>query len=310
MAEIRYKTPYTGFIYHFPIREAQIAMNEIIEWVIRTEATAARVYEKAAALFSSDRDFARFLKHLSKDEWTHHDSLRKAAASFRDEITDVLPILPDEETQKTVESYFLLVEKKIDEGNFTRENMLDCIVSTEFSEYNDIFLYALNSLMSGSKDSISIAAKIQQHKKYIERYLRKWQEYGRYFETIRGLPDSWEVKILVVDSDRITTELLEAVLRDEGTVDKALNGEEGIQKVMEKYYDVIITEINMPGISGIEFYDNVIEKYPNVKDRFLFFTASRNEEHLSFLKEKNLRYFSKPSLIKDIKNGVIGILNR
>jgi len=53
-------------------------MNEIIEWVIQTEATAARVYEKAAALFSSDRDFARFLKHLSKDEWTHHDSLRKA----------------------------------------------------------------------------------------------------------------------------------------------------------------------------------------------------------------------------------------
>ena len=285
-------------------------MNEIIEWVIKTEASAARVYEKAAALFSDDKDFAKFLRHLSKDEWMHHDTLRKVTATSKDEIADLLAILPDEETKKTVESYFLLVEKKIDEGTLTRGNMLDCIVSTEFSEYNDIFLYALNSLMSGSKDSIPIATKIQQHKKYIERYLRKWQEYGRYLETIRGLPDSWEVKILVVDSERVTAELLETILRDEGTVDKAFNGGEGIQKVMEKYYDVIITEINMPGINGIEFYDNVIERYPNIKDRFLFFTASRNEEHLSFLKENNLRYFSKPSLIKDIKKGVIEILNR
>lgn len=285
-------------------------MNEIIEWVIRTEETAARVYEKAAVLFSSDKDFSRFLKHLSKDEWMHYDVLCKVSSSIRDDISDLLAILPDEETKKTVESYFLLVEKKIDEGTFTRENMLDCIVSTEFSEYNDIFFYALNSLMSGSKESISIATKIQQHKKYIERYLHKWQEYGKYFETIRGLPDSWEVNILVVDSDRITTELLEAILRDEGKVDKAFNGGEGIQKVMAKYYDVIITEINMPGINGIEFYDNVIERYPNIKDRFLFFTASRNEAHLFFLKENNLRYFCKPTLIKDIKKGVIEILNR
>src|SRR3989304_1645458 len=102
MAEIRYKTPYTGFIYHFPIREAQIAMNEIIEWVIQTEATAARVYEKAAALFSSDRDFARFLKHLSKDERTPTGPRPRAPAACESSRRDLRRIAAYEETQKTV----------------------------------------------------------------------------------------------------------------------------------------------------------------------------------------------------------------
>lgn len=285
-------------------------MNEIIEWVIRIEAASARIYEKAAVHFSDDIEFAEFLSHLSKDEWMHYDILRKIAGSIKEEIADSLAILPDEETQKTVESYFSLVEKKMAERTLTKGNILDCIISTEFSEYNDIFLYVINSLLSISQETIPVASKMQQHKRYIERYLRKWREYGRYLETIRGLPDSWEVKILVVDSDRMTAEILEAVLRDEGVVDKAFDGGEGVQKVMEKYYDVIITEIDFPGVNGIEFYNNAIERYPNIRDRFLFFTSSRDEKHLSFLKENKLRHYPKPSRLTDIKKGVIGILNR
>ena len=63
-------------------------------------------------------------------------------------------------------------------------------------------------------------------------------------------------------------------------------------------------------MNGIEFYNKAAGKYPDIKNRILFFTNSRDEQLLSFLRDRNLRYFLKPSLITDIKNAVIEILNK
>ncbi len=171
-------------------------------------------------------------------------------------------------------------------------------------------MYTLNSLRHTYGECIPVPAKIYQHRKYIEQFLIKWPDLRTDLERIRYLPPTWNEKLLIVDDDKIMADLFETILKDEGIVEKAVNGEEGLRKVVDKYYGVIITEVDMPIMNGIEFYKKAVERYPNIKDRFLFFTDSRDDQHLSFLRENNLRYILKPSLIIDVKKAVIDILSK
>jgi DNA-binding NtrC family response regulator len=60
-------------------------------------------------------------------------------------------------------------------------------------------------------------------------------------------------KILVVD-DEITVckSIRQALLNNEYEIDMALSGEEALKKEDEKKYDVIVADLMMPGLSGID----------------------------------------------------------
>jgi DNA-binding NtrC family response regulator len=65
--------------------------------------------------------------------------------------------------------------------------------------------------------------------------------------------DEDKKKILVVD-DEITVckSIRQALLSDVYVVDMALSGEEALKKEDEKKYDVIIADLMMPGLSGLD----------------------------------------------------------
>lgn len=59
--------------------------------------------------------------------------------------------------------------------------------------------------------------------------------------------------ILVVDDDRINLVLLKHLLEQEGLkVQCAECGEEAIRKMKEREFLLMITDLNMPGINGLE----------------------------------------------------------
>ncbi len=68
-------------------------------------------------------------------------------------------------------------------------------------------------------------------------------------------------KILVVD-DEITVckSIRNAILCDEYTVDTALSGEEALKKDQQECYDLIITDLMMPGISGLDLLKTLKQK--------------------------------------------------
>lgn len=72
-------------------------------------------------------------------------------------------------------------------------------------------------------------------------------------------------KILVVD-DEITVckSIRNAILSDEYTVETALSGEEALKKDEEECYDLIITDLMMPGISGLDLLKTLKQKRPDV----------------------------------------------
>ncbi|HYP28882.1 MAG TPA: sigma-54 dependent transcriptional regulator [Blastocatellia bacterium] len=70
-------------------------------------------------------------------------------------------------------------------------------------------------------------------------------------------------KILVVDDERSMRELLELVLKRQGyAVHTAENGTRALELVRQNVYDLIISDVKMPDINGIELLERVREISP------------------------------------------------
>ncbi len=71
--------------------------------------------------------------------------------------------------------------------------------------------------------------------------------------------------ILIIDDEKAIRKTLGEILSYEGyTIDDAENGEEGLRKLKEKSYDVILCDIKMPKVDGIEFLERSKEINPDV----------------------------------------------
>jgi CheY-like chemotaxis protein len=70
-------------------------------------------------------------------------------------------------------------------------------------------------------------------------------------------------KVLVVDDDPVVTKSFDRVLSNKGyAVVTARNGEEALRKIAAEDYDVVYTDIRMPGMDGIEVAEHIRGRRP------------------------------------------------
>jgi CheY-like chemotaxis protein len=70
-------------------------------------------------------------------------------------------------------------------------------------------------------------------------------------------------KVLVVDDDPVVTSSFDRVLSGKGyAVIKAASGAEALRKLNAEHYDLVFTDIRMPGMSGIEVAERVKASQP------------------------------------------------
>ena len=70
-------------------------------------------------------------------------------------------------------------------------------------------------------------------------------------------------KVLVVDDDPVIGRSFDRVLSGKGyAVITARDGEEALRKLNEEAYDVVFTDIKMPGMSGLEVAERVKARQP------------------------------------------------
>jgi len=82
-------------------------------------------------------------------------------------------------------------------------------------------------------------------------------------------------RILIVDDEAMILDLVLAVLTDLGhRVDTAANGREACRKVGAGSYDLVITDVRMPQMNGIELYDNLVAIRPGLEGRVVFMTGA------------------------------------
>ena len=73
-------------------------------------------------------------------------------------------------------------------------------------------------------------------------------------------------KILVVDDEDGFRMFINNLLSDYGyDVMEACNGEDALCKVKETEFDLLITDIKMPGMNGRELLGKVKTNYPNIE---------------------------------------------
>ena len=81
-------------------------------------------------------------------------------------------------------------------------------------------------------------------------------------------------KILVIDDEPIVRNFLSRLLADEGyLVETASHAEDALEMVMTNRYRLILLDIKMSGMSGIELYEHFQKMTPSVARRIVFVTS-------------------------------------
>lgn len=108
-------------------------------------------------------------------------------------------------------------------------------------------------------------------------------------------------KILVVDDERGMRELLTIMLQKEGfDVTSAGGGQEALENISQGTYDIVITDIKMPHITGIDVLKAVKETSPETIVIMITAYAS-TETAMDAMKLGAYDYITKPFKIEEIK---------
>jgi two-component system, NtrC family, sensor kinase len=103
-------------------------------------------------------------------------------------------------------------------------------------------------------------------------------------------------KILIVDDETVIRDILCRILTERGyRVDTAASGIEGLDKIQSSKYEAYIFDIKMPGVDGMDMYEIIGTRYPDMVDRVMFITGDTiTKSTLNFLEATGREYFSKP----------------
>lgn len=81
-------------------------------------------------------------------------------------------------------------------------------------------------------------------------------------------------KVLIIEDEPVIARLYRKILSEyEFDIDITENGLTARQLAEKTEYDIYISEIRVPGLSGLEFYQYLLQKRPGSANRMIFTTA-------------------------------------
>lgn len=116
-------------------------------------------------------------------------------------------------------------------------------------------------------------------------------------------------RILVIDDEAIVRISCQKCLTPEGyEVDVASNGADGLRLTKENHYDVILTDLKMPDMDGMEFLMTMKEIQPEAK--VIMITGYSTVEHAEEAKRLGaFNYVEKPFTPDTLVAAVKGALD-
>ena len=118
------------------------------------------------------------------------------------------------------------------------------------------------------------------------------------------------MKVLVIEDNEILSRNLSIYLSNRDiSVDLSLDGEEGYKKALTQYYDIIILDINLPWMDGIEICQKIREKWKDVSIIMLT-SIWTNESIISWLNTWADDYLVKPFDYKELLARINAVLRR
>ena len=108
-------------------------------------------------------------------------------------------------------------------------------------------------------------------------------------------------KILIVDDEKETRDVLADYLsaRIECRIFKAENGYEALERIQDNLIDLVLLDINMPGISGAEVIKEAKTKLKDIG--IIVITKWDSSEVASRVRELGAEYIPKPLSLKMVR---------
>ena len=116
-------------------------------------------------------------------------------------------------------------------------------------------------------------------------------------------PQAPQRRLLIVDDEPGIVDVLQEVLGDSGyRIETASNGAKALNRIASQEYDLIISDLCMPEMSGEKLHAALRENYPHMLDRIIFVTGDTvSPGSRSFLEKTGARWLSKPFNICEIE---------
>ena len=120
------------------------------------------------------------------------------------------------------------------------------------------------------------------------------------------------LKALILDDEEIILDLLNDTLKRAGfVVDRFSSGEDALTRLATVNYDIIISDIKMPGMDGKRFYHEARRTKPELLNRFIFITGDGvNKDTQEFLKGTQNAFLKKPFTIDQLTETVEKLINQ
>jgi len=129
-------------------------------------------------------------------------------------------------------------------------------------------------------------------------------------QVIEEEPLRKRAKVLVVDDEKAILDFLKRLLAEQGyDVETVNQANTALQKLRTKRYDLILLDIKLPGMSGIELYHHIETIDPALLKKVMFITGDVMETTTrDFLSKTEASYISKPFDSEQLKRDINRIL--
>lgn len=139
----------------------------------------------------------------------------------------------------------------------------------------------------------------------IELPLEARDDPGQVAQPAHPEPVIRDKTILVVDDEVEIADVLGQILGVDGhTVDLAPNGVVALQRLAERTYDLVVSDLRMPEMDGPTLYREVQQRYPALCTRFVFLTGDALGAAMEFVTQSGAPTLSKPFAAIDVRRVV------
>ena len=109
--------------------------------------------------------------------------------------------------------------------------------------------------------------------------------------------------ILVVDDDDVIRDTLCELLSQDYSCQTADTAESALAKLEAQSFDVVLTDISMPGLSGMELLNRVVQFYPDTSV-IMISGISDQEQAQSLISRGAFDYLLKPFRLEVVEESV------
>ena len=216
-----------------------------------------------------------FLKYADDVAYTHQEKFDGSGYPRGLKGTEI-PLIG--RLMAVADVYDALISKRVYKEAYSHEKAVGIIKASNGSHFDPILVNAFLEIQHTFKNIALTYQDTKSHQHYPDQ-LVKYAQDG----TIKN--------ILLVDDSRIIRTILKNQLQRIGfIIDEAEDGKQGLKKIKEKHYDLILSDVEMPEMNGFEFTQKAV-KYLGPEALIIIMTATAydaSEEQLESVGAKGL----------------------